>query len=104
LGTVEVCDERTEDQVNDDGWIDTLPEQPDASSDALPWRRRLANWPDAWRERWGHRANALEASGVPWIEAERQAWNETYPERNRPETVTKAETKRESRTLFKESA
>ena len=45
--------------------------------DRLPWRARLADWPDAWRERWGHRANQLEDSGLHWIEAEKQAWNET---------------------------
>lgn len=48
---------------------------------SLPWRALLANWPDAWRERWGRRANALEDGGMPWVEAERQAWNETLREK-----------------------
>src|SRR5262249_43467460 len=44
-----------------------------------PWPPRpadLAHWPDAWWERWGLRANELEASGLGWREAERQAYTE----------------------------
>lgn len=74
-------------------------------NDGLPWRALLPKWPDEWRERWGRRANELEQSGTHWVEAERQAWDETLAARQRPETAQpKAEPKRMSRTLFKESA
>lgn len=61
----------------DDSWVLTLKPKADAANDALPWRRLLATWPDTWREQWGRRANELEDSGLTWIEAERQAANET---------------------------
>jgi hypothetical protein len=44
--------------------------------DPLPWRRRLARWPDPWRQRWGERANRLEDAGMDWREAESQAFDE----------------------------
>jgi hypothetical protein len=46
----------------------------------LPYRLVLADWPIEWRERWGRRANDLEASGLTWRDAEGRAfvdvWNE----------------------------
>jgi hypothetical protein len=45
-----------------------------------PWPPRpaeLAGWPVEWRQCWGERANELEASGLPWQAAERQAFDET---------------------------
>lgn len=61
--------------MQNDEWIDG--ESPEAPNAALGWRRRLEKWPDEWRERWGLRANLLEEQGLHWIEAEKQAWNET---------------------------
>jgi hypothetical protein len=91
--------------MHDDGWVDDVEDKPDAWSDELPWRRRLPKWPDEWRERWGLRANELEESGLGWIEAEKQAWNETLEARKRPETVAmRVEPKRTNQSLFKESA
>ena len=46
-----------------------------------PCRMALARWPDEWRERWGRRANALEDTGLPWHEAEAQAFVEIWNER-----------------------
>jgi hypothetical protein len=42
------------------------------------YRGVLANWPDEWREQWGHRANALEATGLSWRDAEAQAFVEVW--------------------------
>jgi hypothetical protein len=81
----------------------------------LPWRQLLPNWPDAWRERWGLRANELEESGLGWVEAERQAWDETLTVKNESKTVptviskqvrpkAKPKPRKPERTLFKESA
>ncbi len=42
------------------------------------YRRVLAKWPDEWREQWGHRANALEESGLSWRDAESQAFVEVW--------------------------
>jgi hypothetical protein len=42
------------------------------------YRRVLANWPDERREQWGHRANALEDSGLSWRDAEAQAFVEVW--------------------------
>ena len=53
---------------------------------SLPWRQRLEDWPDLWRERWGLRANALEDGGMSWIEAERQAWNEVHVQKRQAES------------------
>jgi hypothetical protein len=47
----------------------------------FPYRVALANWPDEWRERWGHRANALEDDGLSWREAESRAFFEIQEER-----------------------
>lgn len=47
----------------------------------FPYRTALANWPDEWRERWGHRANALEEQGLDWQEAEARAFFEIQEER-----------------------
>jgi hypothetical protein len=48
---------------------------------SFPYRKALANWPDEWRERWGHRANALEEQGLSWRDAEAQAFFEVQDER-----------------------
>ena len=51
-----------------------------ADSQPLVYRHVLADWPVEWRERWGRRANDLEASGLSWRDAEGRAfvdvWNE----------------------------
>ncbi len=47
----------------------------------FPYRVALANWPDTWRERWGHRANALEDQGLGWQAAETLAFFEVQDER-----------------------
>lgn len=44
--------------------------------EGVGYRAQLASWPDEWRERWGVRANALEAAGLPWRAAEQQAFTE----------------------------
>jgi hypothetical protein len=59
-----------------------------------PWPPRpddLADWPLAWRERWGRKANDLEADGVPYPESERRAWAETLAERADPDWRPPAE-------------
>jgi hypothetical protein len=48
---------------------------------SFPYRTALANWPDEWRERWGHRANALEEAGLSWQDAEARAFFEVQEER-----------------------
>jgi hypothetical protein len=45
---------------------------------------RLAGWPVEWREKWGIRANELEAAGVPWPEHERRAFLEVQAEMTGP--------------------
>ena len=47
----------------------------------MPWRKRLADWPDDWRERWGLRANELEDAGLAWRDAEARAFAEVRAER-----------------------
>jgi hypothetical protein len=47
----------------------------------FPYRTALANWPDEWRERWGHRANSLEEEGLSWQDAEVRAFAEIQGER-----------------------
>jgi hypothetical protein len=42
----------------------------------MPWRDALANASIEFRERWGYRANELEEGGMPWREAEEQAYRE----------------------------
>jgi hypothetical protein len=44
----------------------------------LAYRGVVANWPVEWRERWGRRANALEEGGLPWRDAETQAFVEVW--------------------------
>jgi hypothetical protein len=46
----------------------------------LPYRLVLAEWPVEWRERWGRRANDLEASGLTWRDAEGRAFVEVWNE------------------------
>lgn len=45
-----------------------------------PWRTKLAKWQAQnrhdLRERWGRAANALEESGLSWVEAEERAMRE----------------------------
>lgn len=38
----------------------------------------VAGWPEDWRERWGRRANELEEAGLPWRDAEAQAFVEVW--------------------------
>ena len=54
---------------------------PNADFKSFPYRVALANWPDEWRERWGHRANFLEETGMDWQEAESQAFVEVQAQR-----------------------
>jgi hypothetical protein len=60
----------------------------DAAGVQSPYREALAGWADDWRERWGHRSNALEDAGLGWREAEIQAfvevWNEQQVKPGRP--------------------
>ncbi len=46
----------------------------------LAYRGVVAEWPVQWRERWGHRANALEETGLCWRDAETQAFVEVWHE------------------------
>ena len=46
----------------------------------LAYRGVVAEWPVEWRERWGHRANALEEKGLSWRDAEAQAFVEVWNE------------------------
>lgn len=48
-----------------------------------PHRQALAIWSNAWRQRWGERANALEAAGLSWSAAERQAFDEVKAGKDR---------------------
>jgi hypothetical protein len=41
------------------------------------WHKVLGWWPIPWRQKWGDRAEALQAAGKPWQEAEWQAFRET---------------------------
>lgn len=71
---------------------------------SLPWRRQLAGWSDEWRERWGHRANALEDQGLGWRDAEEAAFIETLKAKRETPPVAATKIKMPERTLFKESA
>lgn len=73
-------------------------------NEQLPWREPLARWPDDWRERWGRRANDLEDAGLHWIEAERQAWNETLDLKRQGPTAAKVAAVETTKTLFREVA
>src|SRR5262249_52240606 len=44
----------------------------------LAFRHVVAGWPVECRERWGRRANELEAAGLPWRDAETQAFIEVW--------------------------
>ena len=44
----------------------------------LPYRLVVAEWPTEWRERWGRRANDLEALGLSWRDAEGRAFVEVW--------------------------
>jgi hypothetical protein len=52
-------------------------------SDEQPYSRPevLAYWPDDWRHQWGKVANDLQAGGLDWREAERQAFETVSAER-----------------------
>lgn len=58
-----------------------IPEPASVATPRLPWRSELANWPVAWRERWGRRANQLEDEGHDWRESERMAFEAVRAER-----------------------
>ncbi len=63
-------------------WPDDGPQEfPALDFKAFPYRTALADWPDEWRERWGHRANALEEQGLAWHDAEARAFFEVQQER-----------------------
>lgn len=44
----------------------------------LAYRTVVADWPIAWREQWGQRANELEETGLSWRDAETQAFVELW--------------------------
>jgi hypothetical protein len=44
----------------------------------LAYRSVVADWPIAWREQWGRRANELEETGLSWRDAETQAFVELW--------------------------
>ena len=44
----------------------------------LAYRSVVADWPIAWREQWGRRANDLEEAGLSWRDAETQAFVEVW--------------------------
>ena len=59
--------------------------RPDAAVAGLPptfhplaYRHVIAGWPVECRQRWGRRANELEAAGLPWRDAETQAFIEVW--------------------------
>ena len=56
----------------------------------LAYRSVVADWPLAWREQWGRRANELEETGLSWRDAETQAfvelWHKLQREGPAPET------------------
>ncbi len=60
-------------------------DDPATGPESFPWREVLPDWPDARRERWGLRANALAEAGVPWPEDERQAFAEVSAEKAKPQ-------------------
>jgi hypothetical protein len=61
----------------------TKPAEPPAGS----WRKPIAWWPTEWRQRWADRAEVLQAGGLPWDQAERQAFLEVVAEINTAEAV-----------------
>jgi hypothetical protein len=61
------------------------PSSPPPIFHPLAYRGVVASWPTDWRERWGRRANELEDSGLPWRDAETQAFVELWNQlRQRP--------------------
>lgn len=61
----------------------TKPTEPASDQSRPLWPPRaaeLAGWPAEWRERWGRRANALEAEGVAFPDSERRAFEEIEAE------------------------
>jgi hypothetical protein len=44
----------------------------------LAYRGVIAEWPIAFREQWGQRANSLEENGLSWRDAETQAFVEVW--------------------------
>lgn len=54
-----------------------------------PYRAVLADWPIRWRERWGRRANALEAQGLSWRAAEVLAFAEVQEEKHARVTASR---------------
>lgn len=55
---------------------------------STPWRLALADWPDDWRRQWGELANANEADGLDWHEAERAAFDVVCERRFAPTTTS----------------
>jgi len=53
----------------------------------LAYRGVVADWPVAWREQWGRRANALEESGLTWRDAETQAFVEVWTLRRQQQSA-----------------
>jgi hypothetical protein len=50
----------------------------------LPWRAAVAAWPIALRQRWADRAEAHQAAGLGWREAESRAFDEVVAETGAP--------------------
>lgn len=65
---------------------ETTPNDHPTEPTKLAWVRpaELPYWPTAWRERWGVRANDLEASGLSWSDAESRAFDEVKAEMSAP--------------------
>jgi site-specific DNA-methyltransferase (adenine-specific) len=59
------------------------PSGTEAPAASMPWPPRpaeLADWPLAWRERWGRLANDLEARGAPFPDSEAEAFRRVKAE------------------------
>jgi len=52
-----------------------------------PWRSAIAQWSEPRRERWGRRANELEAQGLSWLAAEERAFEELEHAPEMPEVI-----------------
>jgi hypothetical protein len=61
----------------------------------LAYRSVVAGWPVEFRELWGRRANELEETGLPWRDAETQAFVEVWPQFRRSMAETEAQTRTE---------
>jgi hypothetical protein len=72
--------------------MEPIPESPPVGqwpfSVQSPYREALARWPEEWRERWGHRANALQDSGLHWRTAEVKAFIEVWNQRHAMDQAT----------------